>query len=202
MVAACLPGRERRPAAVRREAAATQRRSTRPCVSSRRAGRPPHRLQCQALALIPGISRSGATMVGGLLLGLHHEAAAHFSFLIATPVIFGATGAGGAASCCMAVVPRRSCNGRLIAGVVAGVTAFASTAFLMRYFRAPRFPGARSLRLLLRGVRPVVLGDTAGARLSAPHHVSDDVVRHQHAGMCRIAGLDLNGRMLDAETLL
>jgi undecaprenyl-diphosphatase len=87
----------------------------------------------QATALIPGISRSGATMVGGLLLGLHHKEAAHFSFLIATPIIFGAgvlevphllhqgagTGLGPAA---------------WIAGVVAGVTAYASTAFLMRYF--------------------------------------------------------------------
>ena len=87
----------------------------------------------QSTALVPGISRSGATMVGGLLLGLHHKEAAHFSFLIATPIIFGAgvlevphlihqgvaTGMGPAA---------------WIAGIVAGVTAYASTAFLMRYF--------------------------------------------------------------------
>jgi len=87
----------------------------------------------QATALIPGISRSGATMVGGLLRGFHHEDAAHFSFLIATPVILGAGilevphllhagasgGIGGAA---------------WIAGIVAGLTAYASTAFLMRYF--------------------------------------------------------------------
>jgi len=87
----------------------------------------------QSTALVPGISRSGATMVGGLLLGLHHKESAHFSFLIATPIIFGAgvlevphllhqgvaTGMGPAA---------------WIAGVVAGLTAYASTAFLMRYF--------------------------------------------------------------------
>ena len=36
------------------------------------------------LALIPGISRSGATIVGGLLRGVNHEGSAHFSFLIAT----------------------------------------------------------------------------------------------------------------------
>src|SRR5258708_15992076 len=45
----------------------------------------------QSTALVPGISRSGATMVGGLLLGLHHREAAHFSFLIATPIIIGAS---------------------------------------------------------------------------------------------------------------
>lgn len=44
----------------------------------------------QAVALIPGVSRSGITIVGGLLLGLRHRAAARFSFLISIPVIFGA----------------------------------------------------------------------------------------------------------------
>src|SRR5262249_42975975 len=41
----------------------------------------------QCLAFLPGISRSGATMVGGLLAKLTHEQAARFSFLMATPVI-------------------------------------------------------------------------------------------------------------------
>jgi len=41
----------------------------------------------QCTALIPGISRSGATIVGGLLRGVDHEGSAHFSFLIATPII-------------------------------------------------------------------------------------------------------------------
>src|SRR5579862_3270534 len=45
----------------------------------------------QCTALIPGISRSGATIVGALLRGITHEGAAHFSFLIATPIILGAT---------------------------------------------------------------------------------------------------------------
>ncbi len=45
----------------------------------------------QALALLPGISRSGATIFGGLLLGLRRESAATFSFLLAIPAIAGAT---------------------------------------------------------------------------------------------------------------
>ena len=44
----------------------------------------------QALALFPGISRSGSTMVAGMVRGLHHEESARFSFLIATPIILGA----------------------------------------------------------------------------------------------------------------
>jgi undecaprenyl-diphosphatase len=89
----------------------------------------------QTTALLPGISRSGATMVGGLLAGLSHEASAHFSFLIATPIILGAA----------AVEIPKLLHGDIAAGtleiavgagVVAGVTAYASTAFLMRYFRA------------------------------------------------------------------
>ena len=88
----------------------------------------------QATALLPGISRSGATIVGALLAGFHHREAAHFSFLIATPIILGAG---------VHEVPHlfnaeaAAAFGPLvwIAGVVAGVTAYASTAFLMHYFR-------------------------------------------------------------------
>jgi undecaprenyl-diphosphatase len=88
----------------------------------------------QCGALFPGISRSGATMAGGLLRGITHEDSAHFSFLIALPVIVGAT---------VLEVPKMLKAGlapgvlqlSLLAAVVAGVVAYASTAFLMRYFR-------------------------------------------------------------------
>ena len=93
---------------------------------------------CQTTAFLPGISRSGATIVGGLVVGLRHEDAARFSFLLATPVIAGAAvleipkllhappGAGAAAI---------SGGVLWVAGIVAGLVAYASTAFLMRYFR-------------------------------------------------------------------
>src|SRR5256885_16879106 len=45
---------------------------------------------CQAFAFLPGISRSGVTIGGGLLAGLRHEETARVSFLLATPVILRA----------------------------------------------------------------------------------------------------------------
>ncbi len=47
---------------------------------------------CQALAIVPGVSRSGATIVGGLLLGLDRAAAAELSFFLAMPTMFAASG--------------------------------------------------------------------------------------------------------------
>ena len=90
----------------------------------------------QALAFLPGISRSGTTIVAGLLANLKHEAAARFSFLLATPVIAGAG---------VLEVPRLFETAArphlpvyLLGGVVAGIAAFLSVAFLMRYFRVGR----------------------------------------------------------------
>lgn len=45
----------------------------------------------QCLALIPGTSRSGATIIGGMLVGLDRRVATEFSFFLAIPIIFGAT---------------------------------------------------------------------------------------------------------------
>ena len=94
----------------------------------------------QCAAFIPGISRSGAAMVGGLFTGLHHTESAHFSFLIATPIIAGAAvlevpkllALPGAGISSLAIA----------AGITAGVTAYASVAFLMHYFRRHNFDDA------------------------------------------------------------
>jgi undecaprenyl-diphosphatase len=86
----------------------------------------------QILALLPGISRSGITMVAGLWRGLNHEEAARFSFLLATPVIlaagvlkipdlFGPLGNG--------------IHGQVLAGSVASfVAAYLAVRYLTRYF--------------------------------------------------------------------
>jgi undecaprenyl-diphosphatase len=86
----------------------------------------------QSLALLPGISRSGSSIVAGLLVDLDHEDAATYSFLLATPVILLAA---------LLEIPVLLKPGvtigpvEAVAGcVVAGITAYASVAFLTRYF--------------------------------------------------------------------
>jgi undecaprenyl-diphosphatase len=87
----------------------------------------------QILALFAGISRSGITMVTGLLEGLDHEDAARFSFMLATPVILLA-----------GLLKLPDLNGHLgdgvryqtlVASVCAGVAAWASVRFLVRWFQ-------------------------------------------------------------------
>ncbi|SOX54166.1 undecaprenyl-diphosphate phosphatase, partial [Mycobacterium ahvazicum] len=86
----------------------------------------------QILALLPGISRSGITIVAGLWRGLSHEDAARFSFLLATPIIlaagvykipdlFGPLGSG--------------IGGQVLAGSIASfICAYLAVRFLTRYF--------------------------------------------------------------------
>ena len=89
---------------------------------------------CQALAFLPGISRSGVTIGGGLLAGLRHQEAARFSFLLATPVILGAG---------ILEIPQLFTGGvplgeYVLSAVLSGIAAYASARFLLRYFRSGR----------------------------------------------------------------
>jgi undecaprenyl-diphosphatase len=90
----------------------------------------------QAFALVPGISRAGFTMGGGLIVGLSNEDAARFGFLLATPVIFAAA---------ILKVPElfgSQGNGvrgpALVAGLCAAATTFVAVKFLLRYFQTKR----------------------------------------------------------------
>ncbi|WP_194896169.1 undecaprenyl-diphosphate phosphatase [Catenulispora pinisilvae] len=86
----------------------------------------------QAFALLPGISRSGITMVAGLARGLKTEDAARFAFLLATPVILAA---GVYKAPELAKPVNHSILGPAIAGaVLAAVGAYISVRFLTRYF--------------------------------------------------------------------
>ncbi len=89
----------------------------------------------QCLAFIPGISRSGATIVGGVLQGVNHQASARFSFLIGTPIILAAT-VQQALHLHRSAVAVSNWTPAILAAIVAGATAFGSTAFLMHYFRS------------------------------------------------------------------
>jgi undecaprenyl-diphosphatase len=88
----------------------------------------------QVLALFAGISRSGITMVAGLVRGLDHEDAARFSFLLATPIILAAgvyklpdlLGHNG-----------NGIRGQVVVGsIVAAASALFAVRFLLRYFRS------------------------------------------------------------------
>jgi len=86
----------------------------------------------QILALIPGFSRTGSTLAGGLLVGLSHEDALRYSFLLATPII-------GAAA--LLELPLLFASGNaaligvtLIGALVAAAGAYFSAKFLARYF--------------------------------------------------------------------
>ena len=90
----------------------------------------------QALALIPGISRSGVTMGGGLLAGLSNEDAARYAFLLATPVI-GAAGVLKLPS--LLGSAGDGVRGQALVGAIAAaITTWAAVKFLLRYFETNR----------------------------------------------------------------
>jgi undecaprenyl-diphosphatase len=90
----------------------------------------------QSIALIPGFSRSGAAMSGGLLVGLSNEDAARFAFLLATPII------GAAAALKLPELLGSEgdhVRGQALVGAAcAAVTAYLSVRFLLRFFETNR----------------------------------------------------------------
>lgn len=87
----------------------------------------------QCLALIPGSSRSGSTIMGGLFAGLKRETAARFSFLLSIPAV----AASGLLELKEAVhkLPHGSYGSLAVATIVAGIVGYASIWFLLRYLR-------------------------------------------------------------------
>ena len=101
----------------------------------------------QALAIIPGVSRSGATMGAGLLLGFKRADAARFSFLMSAPIIFGAG----------LVKVKEFMSGGITAVLVAGfisaaIFGFFSIRFLLRYLAKHDFKIFVWYRLALAAV--------------------------------------------------
>ena len=87
----------------------------------------------QSTALIPGISRSGASIAGGRFYGLNNEDAARFSFLLATPIIGAAAllKIPGLFTASMASMRTEA----IIGAIFAGIAAYLSVKFLVRYFQ-------------------------------------------------------------------
>ncbi|MGH2835449.1 MAG: undecaprenyl-diphosphate phosphatase [Solirubrobacteraceae bacterium] len=90
----------------------------------------------QAAALIPGISRSGFAMGGGLVSGLSNEDAARYAFLLATPIIFAA---GALKLPELLGTQGNGVRGQaLVGGICAAVTTYFAIRFLLKYFQTNR----------------------------------------------------------------
>jgi len=107
----------------------------------------------QVLAFLPGISRSGVTMCGGLIAALRHQEAAKFSFLLATPIIAGAN---------LLEVPQLLHSSAPLglytaSAVLSGLAAYLSARFLIRYFQSGRLDPYGVYCLLAGGLAFVLL---------------------------------------------
>ena len=92
----------------------------------------------QALALIPGVSRSGSTISGGLFLGLDRESATRYSFLLSVPAVvlsgvFELRKIGDSSGASVGIAPT------VIATLLAFITGYLAIAFLLRFVRTHNF---------------------------------------------------------------
>jgi undecaprenyl-diphosphatase len=92
----------------------------------------------QAVALAPGVSRSGITMVTGLFIGLNREAAARYSFLLSVPVVGGAAAVKGV-ELANSGMPHGMAVPFLVGMAAAAVSGFAAIWFLLGYLRRHTF---------------------------------------------------------------
>jgi undecaprenyl-diphosphatase len=88
----------------------------------------------QAIALVPGVSRSGITLTAGIFKGLTREASARFTFLLSTPIIAGAS-AKKLLDLRYATIAPGELTGLVIGALVSGVAGYAVIAFFMRYLQ-------------------------------------------------------------------
>jgi len=112
----------------------------------------------QVLALVPGSSRSGSTIMGGLFAGLNRETAARFSFLLSIPAI----AASGLLELREAIhkLPEGTYIPLIVATVVSGLVGYASIWFLLRYLRKHSTAIFVAYRLIVGGA--IVLGLLGG----------------------------------------
>ena len=92
----------------------------------------------QAFAVIPGVSRSGVTMTGGLFRGMSRETCARFSFLLSTPLIAGAVMKKGL-EMRHSGIPADMRLPLIVGIIVSGLVGYAVIAFLIRYLERRTF---------------------------------------------------------------
>jgi len=105
----------------------------------------------QALAIMPGVSRSGITMTTGLFLGFTRETAARFSFLLATPIIAGA-GFYDLSKWFKQPPENLSFLSAFLGFLAALVSSYLAIGFLLRFLRRHTFYPFAAYRLLLAAV--------------------------------------------------
>jgi undecaprenyl-diphosphatase len=104
----------------------------------------------QGLSLLPGFSRSGSSIAGGLVVGLTREAAARFSFLMSAPLIAGAVGKK-IITMSEAGLPPGGISALVIGGAAAAVSGYICIAFLLNYLRRHRVDLFVWYRIVLAG---------------------------------------------------
>ncbi|MFI8933498.1 undecaprenyl-diphosphate phosphatase [Streptomyces sp. NPDC053474] len=109
---------------------------------------------CQAMALIPGVSRSGATISGGLLMGYTRESAARYSFLLAIPAVL----ASGAYELKDAGEGHVSWGPTIFATIIAFVVGYAVIAWFMKFITTKSFMPFVYYRILLGIVLFILVG--------------------------------------------
>lgn len=116
---------------------------------------------CQAMALIPGVSRSGATISGGLLMGYTREAAARYSFLLAIPAVL----ASGVFELKEAGEGHVSWGPTVFATVIAFAVGYAVIAWFMKFITTKSFMPFVVYRIILG----IVIFVLVGTDVLSPH---------------------------------
>jgi undecaprenyl-diphosphatase len=102
----------------------------------------------QAVALAPGVSRSGITITAGRFLGLDRDSAARFSFLLLVPITLGAVLFKGLTDVVLGKLPPGSAGPFFVGVVASALSGFAAIVFLLRYVRTHSYDVFVAYRLV------------------------------------------------------
>jgi undecaprenyl-diphosphatase len=106
----------------------------------------------QAVALAPGVSRSGITITAGRFLGLDRDSAARFSFLLLVPITLGAVLFKGLTDVVLGELPPGSAGPFFVGVVASALSGFAAIVFLLRYVRTHSYDVFVAYRLVAAAV--------------------------------------------------